>query len=63
MGLPPIETAQARIDTLFEIRDGELPQIQTPERQVFAKSYMISYYSDSERGAAEWLNEQFGTDL
>jgi len=63
MGLPPIETGQARIDNLFAIRNGELPQFKQPEDTVFAKAYQMSYWTTEQAFAANWLNDQFGTDL
>lgn len=63
MGLPPIETAQARIDNLFAIRNGEMKQIGDTEIETFAKAYCISFWSMDRADAVKWLNEQFGTDV
>lgn len=63
MGLPPVETAQARIDNLFAIRNGEIPQIGETEDETFAKAYNISYWTMDRADAVKWLNEQFGTNV
>lgn len=63
MGLPPIETGQGRIDNLFAIRNGELPQYSQPSSESFAKAYLISYWTKPRAESVEWLNEQFGTNL
>jgi ABC-type sugar transport system substrate-binding protein len=63
MGLPPIETAQARIDNLFAIYNGEVEQVGTTEVETFAKAYCISFWSMERSAAVSWLNEQFGTNV
>jgi ABC-type sugar transport system substrate-binding protein len=63
LGLPPIETAHARIDNLFAIKEGKLPQIEQPSKEVFAKAYNVSYWTMSREIAVKWLNTQFGTNL
>lgn len=63
MGLPPIETAQARIDNLFAIRNGEMKQVGDTEVETFAKAYCISFWSMDRAAAVTWLNEQFGTNV
>ncbi len=63
MGLPPIETAQARIDNLFAIRNGEMKQVGDTEVETFAKAYCISFWSMERADAVKWLNEQFGTNV
>ncbi len=63
MGLPPIETGRARIDNLFDIASGKIPQISQPAPETFAKAYTISYWTMERDEAIQWLNEQFGTNL
>lgn len=63
MGLPPIETAHARIDNLFAIRNGELEQVGDTEVETFAKAYCISFWSMERAQAVAWLNAQFGTNV
>jgi len=63
MGLPPIETAKARIDNLFAIRNGEIEQKSDVEEEFFAKAYNISFWTMDRADAVEWLNDQFGTNV
>lgn len=63
MGLPPIETGRGRIDNLFAIKNGEIDQISQPAKEDFKKAYKISYWSMKKADAAEWLNDQFGTNI
>ena len=63
MGLPPIETGQGRIDNLFAIKEGKIPQVSKPAKEDFKKAYTISYWSMPRNDAADWLNTQFGTSI
>ncbi len=63
MGLPPVETGQGRIDNLFDIKNGKIDQISRPAEEDFKKAYNISYYTMDQDDAAEWLNNQFGTNI
>jgi hypothetical protein len=63
MGLPPIETGQGRIDNLFAIKNGKIPQVSSVAPEDFKKAYNISYYTMKQKDAAEWLNTQFGTNI
>jgi ABC-type sugar transport system substrate-binding protein len=63
MGLPPVETARGRIDLIFDIAAGEVDQVSQPAEEFFYKAYKISYWSMPEAEAADWLNNQFGTDI
>jgi ABC-type sugar transport system substrate-binding protein len=63
MGLPPIETSHARIDNLFDIKSGKIPQISQPAPETFAKAYAISFWTMKRDDAVKWLNEQFGTNV
>lgn len=63
MGLPPIETSHARIDSLFAIKDGTLKQVSQPAVETYCKAYNISFYTMTRDDAVKWLNEQFGTSV
>ena len=63
MGLPPIETSHARIDVLFDIKDGKIKQIEVPSKETFAKAYVISFWTMTRDDAVKWLNSQFGTSV
>jgi len=63
MGLPPIETSHARIDSLFAIKDGTLKQIEQPAKETYCKAYNISFYTMTRDDAVKWLNDQFGTSV
>jgi ABC-type sugar transport system substrate-binding protein len=63
MGLPPIETSHARIDSLFAIKDGTLKQIEQPAKETYCKAYDISFYTMTRDDAVKWLNDQFGTSV
>jgi ABC-type sugar transport system substrate-binding protein len=63
MGLPPVETGRARIDNLFDIRNGKVKQVETPTKEVFAKAYNISFWTMPRPDAVKWLNSQFGTNV
>ena len=63
MGLPPIETSHARIDVLFDIKDGKIKQIELPSKETFAKAYVISFWTMTRDDAVKWLNSQFGTSV
>jgi ribose transport system substrate-binding protein len=63
MGLPPVETARTRIDTLMQILAGSMEPTSQPAEESFAKAYNISYWTMQEAASASWLNTQFGTDI
>jgi ABC-type sugar transport system substrate-binding protein len=63
MGLPPVETAQGRIDLIFDIAAGKVAPTSQPAEEFFYKAYNISYWTMPEADAAEWLNTQFGTNI
>lgn len=63
MGLPPMETGQGRIDILLAIKDGKLPQVSQPAKEMFSKAYNVSYWTMPKADAAKWLNSQFGTNI
>ncbi|MTI17301.1 sugar ABC transporter substrate-binding protein [Rhodobacteraceae bacterium RKSG542] len=60
MGLPPVETAQGRVDLIMDIVEGKVePKADTAE-EFFYKAYTISYWSMEQADAKAWLNAQFG---
>ena len=63
MGLPPIETAQGRIDLIMDVASGKVPMTSQPYQEFFYKAYPISFWSMPQADAAEWLNNQFGTNI
>ncbi len=63
MGLPPVETAQGRIDLIMDVKSGKEPQISQPAKEHFYKAYNISYWTMPEAEAVNWLNSQFGTNI
>lgn len=63
MGLPPVETSHARIDSLFAIKDGTLKQVEQPAKETFCKAYNVSFYTMTRDDAVKWLNAQFGTSV
>jgi ABC-type sugar transport system substrate-binding protein len=63
MGLPPVETAQGRIDLIMDIAAGKLPMTSQPAEERFYKAYNISYWTMARADAVEWLNTQFGTNV
>ena len=60
MGLPPIETAQGRIDLIMDIVDGKVAPTASPAEELFYQAYTISYWTMPEEEAAQWLDAQFG---
>lgn len=63
LGLPPIETSKAIIDTIVGVYLGTIPQTSTPNQIVIASAKPIDGYSISMADALAWYNEQFGTAL
>jgi ABC-type sugar transport system substrate-binding protein len=63
MGLPPIETAQGRIDLIMDVASGKVPPTSQPYQEFFYKAYNISFWTMPQADAAEWLNTQFGTNI
>ncbi len=58
LGLSPIETGKARIDYLYQIRNGEIPQTSTPEAEYFCSATCISVGSMSKEDTAGWLQSE-----
>jgi hypothetical protein len=63
MGLPPVETAQGRIDLIMDVASGKEPRTAQPANEHFYKAYNISYWTMPREDAVEWLNTQFGTNV
>ena len=60
MGLPPLETAQGRIDLIMDVLDGKVEAKADPAQEFFYKAYTISYWSMEKDDAQDWLGAQFG---
>ncbi|CUH41273.1 sugar ABC transporter substrate-binding protein [Ruegeria atlantica] len=60
MGLPPLETAQGRIDLIMDVLDGNVEAKAEPAQEYFYKAYTISYWSMEKDDAQDWLSAQFG---
>ena len=60
MGLPPIETAQGRIDLIMDVVDGEVAASTDPAEEFFYKAYTISFWTMPQDEAEQWLEAQFG---
>ena len=63
MGLPPIETAQGRIDLIMDVASGKESATSQPANEHFYKAYNVSYWTMPQADAANWLNNQFGTNI
>ncbi|NLU36819.1 MAG: sugar ABC transporter substrate-binding protein [Clostridiales bacterium] len=64
MGLPPIETAKVRIDTLMDIYLGKIPQLDETLDTIYIPNTLIGYWTQSSvEEAVKWYNEQFGENL
>ena len=63
MGLPPIETADGRIDLIMQVAAGKIPQTSQPAQEFFYKAYNMSYWTMPRADAVSWMNKQFGTSL
>ncbi len=60
MGLPPVETAQGRIDLIMDVFKGDVDAKTDPAEEFFYKAYTISYWTMEQAEAKEWLDAQFG---
>lgn len=60
MGLPPVETAQGRIDLIMDVLDGKVAVKSDDAEEFFYKAYTVSYWSMPEAEAEQWLKDQFG---
>lgn len=60
MGLPPIETAQGRVDLIMDVVNGTVEASTDPAEEFFYKAYTVSYWTMPEADAETWLEAQFG---
>jgi hypothetical protein len=60
MGLPPIETAQGRVDLIMDVANGTVAQRSDPAVEKFYKAYTISFWTMPQAEAQQWLDDQFG---
>ena len=64
MGLPPMETAKVRIDTLMDIYLGKIPQFDENAETIYITNTLIGYWTQSSvEEAVKWFNDQFGENL
>jgi hypothetical protein len=63
LALPPIETGDSRIDTLFDIQSGKIKQVSDTVPVSLAKAFFMSYYTSTRDNAVTWLNDEFGLSL
>ena len=62
MGLPPIETADGRIDLIMDVANGKTSMTSQPAKEFFYKAFNISYWTMKRADAVKWLNREFGTN-
>ena len=60
MGLPPVETAQGRIDLIMDVVNGKVEPSTNPAEEFFYRAYTISYWTMPKDDAEGWLASQFG---
>jgi ABC-type sugar transport system substrate-binding protein len=63
MGLPPIETADGRIDLIMDVASGKVPMTSQPAQEFFYKAYNISFWTMQRADAVTWMNTEFGTNI
>jgi ABC-type sugar transport system substrate-binding protein len=63
MGLPPIETADGRIDLIMDVASGKTPMTSQPGQEFFYKAFNISFWTMPRLDAVTWLNTEFGTTV
>jgi methyl-accepting chemotaxis protein len=63
MGLPPKETARARIDLIAQVLGGRIAPTSQPAQELFYKACGISYWTMKKEEAAAWLEDQFGVEV
>lgn len=61
MGLPPLETAQGRIDLIMDVLDGKVAPKSDIAEEFFYKAYTISDWTMEKADAQKWLDSQFGS--
>ncbi len=60
MGLPPVETAQGRIDLIMDVVKGKVEPSSKKAEEFFYKAYTVSYWTMPKADAEQWLKNQFG---
>lgn len=60
MGLPPVETAQGRIDLIMDVLKGDVATTSDTAEEYFYKAYTVSYWTMPKEEASTWLKNQFG---
>jgi len=63
MGLPPIETADGRIDLIMDAASGKTAMTSQPAQEFFYKAYNVSFWTMPRADAVKWLNTEFGTNV
>jgi len=63
MGLPPIETADGRIDLIMDVANGKTSMTSQPAKEFFYKAFNISFWTMKRADAVKWLNREFGTNV
>jgi hypothetical protein len=63
MGLPPIETADGRIDLIMDVASGKTPMTSQPGQEFFYKAYNVSFWTMPRADSVKWLNSEFGTNV
>lgn len=63
MGLPPIETAQGRIDLIMDVKNGKVKKTSTPEQTSYYKAFNISYWTMPRATTVKWLATEFGANV
>jgi ABC-type sugar transport system substrate-binding protein len=62
MGIPPKEVAYAKIDALFDIKDGKIQKDDAS--LIYVPNKLIGYWSQNDaKEAFDWYNEQFEADV
>lgn len=60
MGLPPVETAQGRVDLIMDVVSGKVEATADPAEEFFYKAYTVSFWTMPQEEAKAWLETQFG---
>jgi ABC-type sugar transport system substrate-binding protein len=64
LALPPKETGMFRIDNLFAIKNGEIPQVDPANKKPFyIPASLVGYWNMEAEEAVQWYNEEFQADV
>jgi hypothetical protein len=63
LGLPPIQTADTRIDNVVGIYTGTVPQFEQTNKEILAAAKDVNYWTVTAADAVSWYNTQFGASL